>query len=286
MKAHQSISELLNKGKAMLKENGVAEFSLDAQLFMMEATGISKVELYTKNDYILNKAEKDAFLDMIDKRIKKVPTQYILGRGSFFGLEFKVTPDVLIPRPDTEILVETVLKHSRLENINSIVDVGTGSGCIAISLNKNGINDVTAIDISEKALKIANENAQRNSADIKFIKSNLFKELPEDAKFDAVVSNPPYIVRHVVLELVEEVKGNEPLTALDGGIDGLDFYREITKESHKYLHNKGWIFFEIGYDQGKSVSDLLKSHGFEKVRIIKDLSGLDRVVIGRIVGEV
>lgn len=286
MKVQRSISELLREGKEILKDNGIPEYTLDCQLLMMEATGFSKVQLFTESDYVLNEKEEEAYLSMINERVKKIPVQYITGRANFMDFQLKVNPNVLIPRPDTEILVETVLAYSKENGIDKIVDIGTGSGCIAISLNKYGMKDVTAVDISKEALKVAAENAKLNDAAINFVESDLLSAIPGNNKFQAIVSNPPYIVKSIIATLMDEVKACEPMTALDGGEDGLDFYRKIVAQSRDYLMDDGWIFFEIGYDQGESVSDLLRSNGYTDIKVIKDLAGLNRVVLGRKAGEV
>ena len=285
--SQNKLDSLLMQASQKLKNVGVGEYQLDAQLFMMKATGFTKVQLFTKNDYCLNSNESEEFWDMVEKRAKRIPTQYIIGRCQFMGLDFFVSNAVLIPRPDTEILVETVLEYKKNYGINSIMDIGTGSGCIPISLLHYGVNNAVAVDISTEAIEVAKKNATLNNVvdKIQFIKSNLFDALGEEyyGQFDAIVSNPPYIARKVIEGLMLEVKDNEPIIALDGGNDGLDFYREIIPKGKKYLSGKGWMFFEIGYDQGVAVSNLLKAEGFGEIEVIKDLAGLDRVVLGKIV---
>jgi len=280
-----SIETLLRKGKERLEAGGLKETGLDCQLFMMKATGLTKVELFTKNDYVLTENESCLYFNMVEKKKMHMPTQYILGRCEFMGLAFLVNENVLIPRGDTEILVETVLSYAEKEGINRVIDIGTGSGCIPVSLKKFGIKDVSAVDISEEAIVIARHNAKENSAEIKFIKSDLFKSVPE-CVFDAIVSNPPYIERDVINELSEEVKDYEPILALDGGVDGLDFYKKIIEQSKNYLRAGGRIFFEIGYNQSEALHKLMKASNFKEIETIKDLAGLDRVVTGIKVGEV
>lgn len=275
------------QARQKLKNEGVCEYQLDAQLFMMKATGFTKVQLFTKNDYFLNSNEAEKFWNMVEKRARRIPAQYIIGSCQFMGLDFLVSNAVLIPRPDTEILVETILKYKKNYEINSIMDIGTGSGCIPISLLHYGVNKAVALDISAEAIEVAKKNATLNNVlnRIQFINSNLFEALGEDfyGQFDAIVSNPPYIAKNVIKGLMPEVKDYEPMIALDGGDDGLDFYKEIIPKGKKYLSADGWMFFEIGYDQGVAVSNLLKAEGFEKIEVIKDLAGLDRVVLGKIV---
>lgn len=285
--SQNKLENLLMAATQKLKNEGVGEYQLDAQLFMMKATGFTKVQLFTKNDYCLNNSETEEFWGMVDKRVKRIPTQYIIGSCQFMGLDFFVSNSVLIPRPDTEILVETILEYKKNNVIDSIMDIGTGSGCIPISLLHYGVNKAVALDISSNALEVARKNAELNKVldRIQFINSNLFEKLGQEyhGKFDAIVSNPPYIAKSVIKELMPEVKDFEPIIALDGGDDGLDFYKEIIPKGKKYISAKGWMFFEIGYDQGVAVSNLLKAEGFEKIEVIKDLAGLDRVVLGKIV---
>lgn len=285
--SQNKLDNLLMLASQKLKNDGVGEYILDAQLFMMEATGFTKVQLFTKNDYCLNNTEAEKFWNMVDKRAKRIPTQYIIGRCQFMGLNFLVSNAVLVPRPDTENLVETILEYKKNNVINSVMDIGTGSGCIPISLLHYGVDKAVALDISAGAIEVAKKNAELNHVldRIQFINSNLFEALGDEqiGKFDAIVSNPPYIAKDVIKGLMPEVKDYEPMIALDGGDDGLDFYKEIIPKGKKYLSAKGWMFFEIGYDQGVAVSNLLKAEGFEKIEVIKDLAGLDRVVLGKIV---
>ncbi len=198
------------------------------------------------------------------------------------GLPFFVGEGVLIPRDDTEILVESILEKQN--GCGTLLDIGTGSGCIPVALGKYGTFDnLLAVDISPAALTYAEKNAQRNGVEITFYESDLFSALPEEWKgrLDAVISNPPYIRRKEIPTLMQEVREFEPWSALDGGADGLDFYRRIIQESRKWLRPGGWLFFEIGYDQGKDLLRLMKDGGFIQVEIRKDLAGLDRVVFGR-----
>ena len=230
------------------------------------------------------------YVNCIQKREKRIPLRYILGKQKFMGMEFHVNKDVLIPRQDTEILVEEAMKH--LHDGMHILDVCTGSGCILISLlhYSNDCQGV-GIDISEAALSVAKENAARllevnvekhleNQQKISFWKGNLFDALPEMDKFDIIVSNPPYIETKVLETLEPEVSHHEPLLALDGKEDGLYFYRRIVSESKEYLNESGMLLFEIGYDQGQEVSDMMKEAGFSDVCVIKDLARNDRVVYG------
>ena len=278
-----NVRNLVKEGKVYLEQRGIDSPLLDAELFMSEALGVSRMSLLLEPDREVTEAEKKRYFEMLEKRGKNVPAQYILGRCEFMSLDFCVNENVLIPRPDTEILVETVLEKAKETGINSITDIGTGSGCIAVSLAKYGIDRVKAVDISPKALETAAKNAALNGiADkIEFLQADALSPNFEINNVDAVVSNPPYIETDIIPTLMKEVKDYEPMNALDGGSDGLVFYRAITKSAAKGLKKGGYVFYEIGYNQGKAVSDILKAEGFEDINIVKDLSGLDRVVYGR-----
>ena len=227
------------------------------------------------------------YCEAIEQRTKRIPLQHITGEQEFMGDTFKVNEYVLIPRQDTEVLVEEALKFLRPGK--SVLDMCTGSGCILLSLLKMGAEKYymtnvsgTGVDISEEALKVASENARELDVDVKFFQSNLFENIDMDVtgKFDILVSNPPYIRTSVIEGLQEEVRLHDPFIALDGKEDGLYFYRKIVKDCRKYLKDKAMVLFEIGHDQGEDVSNLLKSAGFTNVWVKKDLAGLDRVVVG------
>ena len=198
------------------------------------------------------------------------------------GLRFSVTEDVLVPRQDTETLVEEVMRY--LRDGMEILDVCTGSGCILLSLLRysNGCRGV-GCDISEKALAVAGQNAKELGISAQFIQSDLFESI--EGRFEYIVSNPPYIRKDMIPTLMEEVRDHEPLIALDGGEDGLDFYRKITREATEHLYSGGMLFFEIGYDQGEAVKLLMEEEGYEEVTVSQDLAGLDRVVYGTFNGR-
>ncbi len=220
------------------------------------------------------------FIEKIRKISQGMPMQYVTNKQEFMGMEFFVDENVLIPRADTEILVEEVLKIIDKKEKLSILDMCTGSGIIAISIAKYTKNNrIYAVDISNKALEIAKKNAINNNVDkrIEFIASNMFEKLNSNNKFDIIVSNPPYIETEVIPTLESQVQ-KEPKIALDGGIDGLDFYRDILVNSKKYLKDNGTICLEIGYNQKKSVSDLLKKE-YSNIYCKKDLAGNDRVIV-------
>ena len=222
------------------------------------------------------------YRSMITKRASRIPLQQILGSQEFMGLDFFVNEHVLIPRQDTETLVELVLQEQQSTE-KKLLDLCTGSGCIAISLAvKGGYESVTATDLSEEALKMAERNAKAHQKEIIFRQGDLFSALPqsEAGTFDIITSNPPYIPTAVIATLEPEVREHEPMMALDGTEDGLKFYRQIAKKAGTWLKPGGVIYLEIGYDQGEAVSGLLREAGFDKVRVVKDLPGKDRVVCG------
>ena len=282
MSRNKTIKEALVAAKKELKESGAGEYKLDAELFIMKAANMTKTSVLINGDKELTESEEKLFNSMVQKRKKGIPTQYILGKCEFMGYEFFVDENVLIPRPDTEVLVETVLKTSEKENFQNVIDMCTGSGCIAVSLALNGIKSVTACDISFGALSTAKKNAEYNNASdkIQFIQGDLFENVDKSQKYNAIVSNPPYIPTEDISNLMREVRDNEPLTALDGGKDGLDFYRRITNDSLEYLADGGYLFFEIGYNQGEDLKKIMTDLGFDGIKIVKDYAGLDRVVFG------
>lgn len=216
----------------------------------------------------------------IERRVLGEPFQYIIGSCGFMGQEFKVNKNVLVPRADTEVWVEKVIELAKKVQAKRILDLCTGSGCIAITLKKM-LNDVVvyASDISKEALEVACENAKQNGTDVNFICSDLFEKFSDD-KFDIIVSNPPYIPRKEIKKLARDVQ-NEPILALDGGIDGLDFYRKIVKESNNFINDNGYLVFEFGYDQVGQVKDILEENGFYICEIIKDYSGNTRAIISK-----
>lgn len=284
-------SELIEFAKRYLMEKNIADYSSDAYLLLEFVFGISKTDYFMKMNEIITDEEKlQQYKDYLEMRASGRPLQYITGTQDFMGLTFKVNENVLIPRYDTEILVEKVLEKLKVYGKNaadvSLCDMCTGSGCIGISLAKLGnLSDVTLVDISKDALEVAKENAKVNDVShIRFVNSDLFEAFDkgdENVKFDFIISNPPYIRSDEIEGLMREVRLHEPRLALDGDTDGLKFYNIITKEAASRLHNGGWLMYEIGYDQGQEVSELMKAAGFADVEVIKDLAGLDRVVRGR-----
>lgn len=274
------IEELLRYGKGKLEKQKVEDASIISRILMQYVLKIDRNKLIiNKNDNVdINK--ENEYKEYIEKIIKGKPVQYITNNQEFMKLNFYVDENVLIPQPDTEILVEEVIKSiDIMENIE-ILDMCTGSGCIGISLAKNIKNTkVTLVDISKEAIEIAKKNAIQNGVENKvtFIQSDMFENVK--GKFDIIVSNPPYIETDIIQTLDKQVQ-NEPHIALDGGKDGLDFYKILINEAHKYLKKDGKIFLEIGYDQKQEIESLAKqSKHYKKIETIKDLSQNDRVII-------
>ncbi|MBQ3906602.1 MAG: peptide chain release factor N(5)-glutamine methyltransferase [Lachnospiraceae bacterium] len=274
------IYQLLQKlGQQTLEQAGVPEAALDARLLLEWACEIDRSTLLAHGDREADPAQEAKYLTAIAKRADRIPLQHLTGVQDFMGLTFEVNENVLIPRQDTEILVEEVMKD--LHGGSAILDLCTGSGCILISLLKysNECHGV-GVDLSPAALEVASRNAQKliPDRDCTFICGDLFENVT--GKFDILTSNPPYIPTAIVDTLMPEVRDHEPRLALDGTADGLHFYRRILKECKSYLNKGAMIFFEIGYDQGEAVRTLMQQEGCLEVKIVKDYAGLDRVVTG------
>lgn len=281
--------ELLRQGTDILEQSGRENAAYDARELLLYSFDLEWSCLLLRYEETAEEEGCARYLGLIEQRASGEPLQYITGSQIFCGFPIKVNEHVLIPRQDTEVLVETVLeelkkapeepKNNAPEGL-SLLDLCTGSGCIAVALAKlYAFSEVTAADLSEQVLLTAEENAKTNGAEIRFVRSDLFGAL-ESCTYDIITCNPPYIPTDVVKTLSEEVRDHEPSMALDGGEDGLDFYRRLAEECPGHLKPGGRVFFEIGADQGKAVSGLLETAGFQKVRVIQDLAGLDRVVTG------
>jgi len=264
------------------------EYPLESIMVISKLLKVDKSYIYTYGDKVVEDEVKDNYIDIMENIKSGYPIQYILGEREFMGLDFYLEEGVLIPRPDTEILVEYIIDYAKKrygdENIK-ILDLGIGSGAISLSVAhylKNTI--VYGVDISEMAIKVANINKDRfKLSNVEFYKGDLFQALTGlslEGEFHIIASNPPYIATKEIQNLDIKVRGFEPRLALEGGLDGLDFYRKITPMSKKYLQNQGLLIYEIGYDQGEKVKDILTLEGFKEVKILKDLQGLDRVVLG------
>ena len=269
--------ETIDLGIRILELAGIEEAENDAWLLLSKECKMDRTAYYMHMKDEILPEQLNEYKGLIKKRAERVPLQYITGEQEFMGLIFHVNSNVLIPRQDTETLVEEAIKL--VEPGMSILDMCTGSGCIIISILKkcSGIQG-TGSDISKQALNVAKENAKLNNVAVDFERSDMFENLSD--KYDMIVSNPPYIRSDVVPTLMPEVCEFEPLDALDGHEDGLYFYRKIIKECKSFLKEDGKILFEIGDDQGQAVSDMLTYAGFRNVRVIKDLAHNDRVVVG------
>lgn len=275
-----NVEQALLLGKKELKQCGIESYSLDTVLLLMKATSFTKVQLYTKNTVELTTEQQKQYFCDLEQRKQGKPIAYITGVCEFMALPFVVSEDVLIPRADTEILVETVLQYHNKKNFKKVIDVCTGTGCIAVSLAKYSNMELCGVDISTTALHIAQKNAVNNDVCVKWFQSNLFETVPDSwlNNADAIVSNPPYIATKQIQTLMNSVKEFEPYLALDGGEDGLYFYKKIVQQSKQFLKEGAYLFFEIGCEQAYNVCDILKQYRFESVKIYQDLAGLDRVI--------
>mgnify|MGYP004632673525 CR=1 FL=1 len=272
-----TIREALRAATARLEQADVPDADVDASYLLASVLKEDTLAMRINGHRALTEEQEKAFDALCDRRAAREPLQYILGETEFMGLTFHVEPGVLIPRADTEILVEKALKV--MPPNARVLDIGTGSGAIAVSLARLGqAARVTAVDVSDKALEIARKNAENNGADVEFVKSDCFSAL-QGRKYDMIVSNPPYISDEEMQTLMPEVR-QEPELALFGGGDGLDFYRKIIQGAKEHLCGGGQLFFEIGYDQGEAVQRLMEQAGYREVECVQDFAGLDRVVFG------
>ena len=290
--------EACEKGSTILEKSGVPEAVLDARLLLEHVCGTDRNFLLAHGDSVVESEKQAEYFALVEKRRGRIPLQQLTGVQYFMGLPFELDANVLIPRQDTEILVEEVLRH--LHDGMRVLDMCTGSGCILISLLQY-TNDCQGLgaDISPDALKVAEKNAkrllgdnrslQRGGSELKleqtreqlqacFVESDLFEKV--EGTFDVIVSNPPYIPSGEIDRLMPEVRDHEPRLALDGSDDGLHFYRRIIEDCKDYLARGGMLFFEIGYDQGECVRQLMEEAGYIDIEVIKDFAGLDRVVFG------
>ena len=271
------ISDVLKNTADRLKRADIDTASLDAKLLLCKYLQKDKLYLVVNAD---KEIEIDnSFEQIVSRRENHEPIQYILGKAEFYGLDFKVDKNVLIPRPDTEILVERVINFVG-DNLYTVLDIGTGSGCIPITVAANCKNvKAYTVDVSEYATKVAKENAKLNGVEerVTFLNMDILKDFP-DLEVDCIVSNPPYIEDGVIPTLMSDVKDYEPYIALSGGADGLVFYRRIAEKGYEILKKGGLIVFEVGYNQAQAVKEILKNNGFVDMEIIKDLAGINRVV--------
>lgn len=274
--------ECYEQGCRTLQAAGIEEAILDARLLLEAVCGTDRNDLLVHGEQPVMPQAEEKYLHWIRQRTEHIPLQQLTGEQDFMGLTFSVNEHVLIPRQDTEILVEEVLKelHDRMR----ILDMCTGSGCILLSLlHYSNDCEGLGVDLSAEALEVAGRNVLKvltpeKAEHAHFLQSDLFEKVEE--KFEIIVSNPPYIASAEVEKLMPEVRDHEPRMALDGTEDGLHFYRRIIKEAGKHLVNSGMLFFEIGYDQGQAVSELMRAGGYREVQVVQDYAGLDRVVLG------
>ncbi|MDO4614224.1 MAG: peptide chain release factor N(5)-glutamine methyltransferase [Lachnospiraceae bacterium] len=271
-------AELKKRGRELLERAGLEDPEGDAKALLLGCFHLSLTDYALHMHDEVPDENENTYLELIARRAEREPVQYILGTAPFLGFDFVVTPDVLIPRFDTEILVEYAL--GRLHSGDEILDLCTGSGCVIISLLRLGPEGMsgTGSDLSENALLIAEKNAGRLETGVNFVHSDLFEQI--DGRYDMIVSNPPYIRSEEVDRLDREVREYEPRMALDGAGDGLYFYRKIISGADAHLKDSGVLAVEIGYDQGEAVSRLMRESGLKSVCILQDLAGRDRVVFG------
>ena len=290
-KTLRTLQQLLDEGREILEGKGNQETELDARYLLLDAFGLDLAHFLMDRNRALPDEESvrrktERYFSMVEMRAGRVPLQQILGVQDFMGLTFLVNAHVLIPRQDTETLVETVLQEQKGTG-KSLLDLCTGSGCIAVSLAVLGdFSRIAATDLSREALKVAKKNGERlldkkNRGLLSFFQGDLFEALPEDTEpFDVLVSNPPYIPSQVIETLEPEVRDFEPRMALDGSLDGLAFYRGIIGGGRQFLNPGGAVYLEIGYDQGEALKEIFAENGFINVRILKDAPGKDRVAAG------
>lgn len=270
--------ELLKEAAGKLEAAHIPDAANDAWILMEHCFGMSRTSYYMKAEENAEDSKRLIYEEMINRRIAHVPLQHITGTQNFMGFDFCVNENVLIPRQDTESVVEKAVNYIGNQQVN-VLDMCTGSGCIAITVDKMCPGaKVTAADLSVEALEVAGKNNAFNSAEVTFVNSNLFDNIDNtECKYDVIISNPPYIRTEVIESLDEEVRCHEPLMALDGTEDGLEFYRRISYDARGYFKEDGGvIFYEIGCEQAEDVSDILLEAGYENIEVIKDLVGLNR----------
>ena len=270
-----TISKLLDWTTNEFTKININSPKQNAETILAHVLNIKRLDIYLQLEKGISEEKLEIIFNMISRRKDKEPLQYILGETEFYGYRIFVNSSVLIPRPETELLVEKIIKEER--NINSILDIGTGSGAIAIALAKK-LKEVTidATDISEDALRIANQNAMLNCVNINILKSDIFENVL--SRYDLIISNPPYISLTDYEELPTEIKNFEPRSALLADNNGLFFYNKILQNAKEYLTESGKIYFEIGYDQAEEITEIAKENGFSDIGVFKDLNGFDRIV--------
>lgn len=281
-----AVGELLKEGYEILKSVQIDSYQIDSELLLGKVIQKDRLFMLLNRDYEVSLSESEEYFNLLNKRKNKMPVKYMLGECEFMGMPFYIKEGVLIPRPDTEVLVETAIEEIKKSNFKNVCDVCCGSGIIGISIAKfiESVK-VKCSDISDTAKEVTTENIIKLRVEdkVEVFKSDLLQYfIGKGEKFDIIVSNPPYISSCVIETLMEDVKNYEPYQALCGGEDGLNFYRKITEQSLQILNKGGVLIFEIGHDQGESVSNILKQNGFSEINCIKDLAGKDRVVRGKV----
>lgn len=273
-----TFEEAWSHGKLVLQSVGILEYELDSWYLLEYLFKIDKSWYYLHSSEKMPEEKVQEYELLLKKRSERVPLQYITGSQEFMGLNFKVNSHVLIPRQDSETLVEEAVK--RLEPDMEVLDLCTGSGCVIISIMKQKKIIGTASDISKQALLIAKENAKSNQVEVNLVRSDLFQNIT--GKYDMIVANPPYIPTEEIAGLMPEVRIFEPIDALDGKEDGMYFYHRIVRESRKFLKSNGYLCLEIGHDQGGRVAFLMEENGYRNVKVVKDLARNNRVVCGNL----
>ncbi|MGE5818415.1 MAG: peptide chain release factor N(5)-glutamine methyltransferase [Deltaproteobacteria bacterium] len=284
----QTLRLAMLTASGFLSAAGIESPRLDAELLLRHVLGMNQAEFYLRVDDVIGPDVERRLWQLLQRRVRREPLAYITGHKEFWSLDFAVTPDVLIPRPETELLVEAALERTRsmLKSPLKILDIGTGSGAIAVCLAKELREaQISAVDISSRALQVARENAERHDvADrIRFAQGDLFAPVAEEReRFDLILANPPYIRSGDLAELAPEIREWEPMAALDGGADGLDIYRRIVNECHSYLAGEGHLLFEIGDGMAKAVGQMFaNAGGFETAALLRDYAGKERVIATR-----
>ncbi len=278
------VQQLLSKGYEILKCYNIENYMLECQLILGMVLNVDRMSIIMNRELEVSEEKAEKYFALVEKRKNKMPLKYITEEAEFMGISFFIKEGVLIPRPDTEILVEEAIKEIKDKNLAKVCDVCCGSGAIGLSIAKLlEFTKVNCCDISETAEEVTKRNIERLelSERVHFTRSDLLNfAIKEQFQYDVIVSNPPYIRTDVIPTLMEDVKDYEPYIALWGGDDGLEFYRKITSQSIKVLKSGGVLAYEIGYDQSEEVEQILRENGYSDVRTVKDLAGNDRVVIG------
>jgi release factor glutamine methyltransferase len=275
-----NIGQALSLAKKKLKDSNISSFNIDANLLLCHVLGKSKEFIIFNPEIDLSVQDFSQFEELVARRQKSEPISHILQKREFYNREFLVTKNVLDPRPDSESLIEYVLNYFPGDETLEMLEVGVGSGCLIITiLSELKKSHAKAVDISAKAIEVANKNSSTHGVDnrLEIIESDLFSNLGEE-KFDLIISNPPYIKSADIADLSDDVKNFEPLGALDGGEDGLDFYRQIAKQSQKYLNKDGSVILEIGMGQEKEIVEFFQESGFNFINSKKDLASIIRVL--------